>query len=930
VPACRLDYHVTRGQWRRAGRGAGRRGSGAGGAAGAAGAAAADGVEIVKDPALKDCDDGLDDVERTVSPPLVSLTDAKAADSAPPPPPGVAKSKSFLSLMIGGRKGGGGGKDDPAIVPLPMSPKGNSAVASPQTLSPREGEAEAQGEAAGSSSAEAAAAVPGSGEAPSSADSLSLPSSGSSSWDLFSRARKDKVAVEAAAGPRTIVLQAETEKDRDAWLKRIRRAMLGRQAVKEALQLAAQGLADGSDEDWGGRLSLQALLDKVVAADAGGAYAELAAGSIDFDCLDTDLAVLVPALKRCAHLRELDLTCRSLACGSLSDDAAACLSDVFKANTTLTALAVVNHGITDKGASVLVESAAAHMRATQLNLDRCCLMTQEGLQAVYRKLETLENSRFNLQVPERALAYRELVGRVPAPLKEADALMLHTLVWPREIACHGCGTHELLGPSTHGLQSMDVIDRLIETWHKQGFEFARPGQVRGGGGRFQFGLVQHRNGPCGVLAAVQAEILRYLVWPEMEEDENVDEMDWDTLDQEVLDQVSAKGLVTALSSILWRARPDKDASVKVVLADSLAHPLDYPSLQVIECSSKPQVEALVRCVLKMLVNPGGVILLLYSVVMTRGVHKVWEEAGNTAKLTPSMQQEEEMAVFQTLVVMEGGWPFCEQSLVNLFLTGQASADLDPKDDCAIGFLTYTENLRPSDVMSGAPWSDPTVVGPKYKTPTTPIWVLHGGSHYTVLMARSKGLLKLPDPNNAATKDNAESHRIRRHRRVPSGGMEGEFVLEHYNGLPPGGPRLVKLFMSFNLNECGGVTEDTDEERRRWSIDYSSTDDRVPSDKNVPWGSRGDDRPKKRAVHLSAVWVQAMPTTVEAGVLKDATSCAVNTGPRLVQAHDVAELVQVSPLPFPAESFKTWPDRKWTGTGQPAQAAQQCRPCPLER
>ena len=82
------------------------------------------------------------------------------------------------------------------------------------------------------------------------------------------------------------------------------------------------------------------------------------------------------------------------------------------------------------------------------------------------------------------------------------------------------------------------------------------------------------------------------------------------------------------------------------------------------------------------------------------------------------------------------------------------------------------------------------------------------------------------------------------------------MLEHYNGLPPSGPRLVKLFMSFNLSETGGVLEDTDEERRRWSIDYSSVDDRVPSDKNVPWGSRGDEPSNNRVLQLSAVWVQA--------------------------------------------------------------------------
>lgn len=626
---------------------------------------------------------------------------------------------------------------------------------------------------------------------------------------------------------------------------------------------------------------MQAILDEVIAADRAGPglYKELPATGIDFDCLDADVAVLLGPLKRATHLRELDLSCRGLLPGSLSDETARLLCEVLKANTCLSALTLTNQSISDKGASALVEtvSTAAHMGLTQLNLDRCTLLTHDGVQELYRKLEKLENTRFNLQVAERALTYRELAGRVPVALKESDALMLQVLVWPKEVV----------------QDNVDVMHRLLDTWHGQGLQFAHPESVSGGGGRFQFGLLQHRNGPCGVLAAVQAEILRYLVWPDKEEDDNVDGMDWDTLDKEVLDQVSTKGLVTAVCSILWRARPDKDAQAKLVVAhEQLSHPLDYASLEVVECATTAQLEALVRCVLQMLVGPGGVVLLLYSVVITRGLHKVWEETGNTAKLTPSLHGDDDVASFHTLVVLEGGWPFCEQSLVNLFLTGQATAELDPKEDCAIGFLTYTENLRPPDVTGN--WSDPTVVGSKYKTPTTPIWVLHGGSHYTVLMARSKGLLKLADPNIAAQKDDTESQRIRRHRRVPSGGMEGEFVLEHYNGLPPAGPRLVKLFMSFNVNERGGVTEDTDEERRRWSIDYSSTDDGVPSDKNVPWGSRASDRPSKRAYQLSAVWVQAVPAQGDAASTSrsNTTASAVNTGPRLVQAHDVAEFLQV--------------------------------------
>ena len=322
--------------------------------------------------------------------------------------------------------------------------------------------------------------------------------------------------------------------------------------------------------------------------------------------------------------------------------------------------------------------------------------------------------------------------------------------------------------------------------------------------------------------------------------------------------------------------------------------------QVIECSSKEQLEALVRHVLNIFRQPGGVILLMYSLALTRGLQRVWEEAGNTTKLAPSMLDgEADAGVIRdhhTLVVMEvGGWPFCEQSLVNLCLTGQAYENVDPKIKCDIGFLTYTENLRPED--ASGPWSDPTVVGSNFKTPTTPIWVLHGGNHYTVLMARSRGLLKLPEPTKAKKEDQAESKRIRGHRRVPSGGVEGEFVLEHYNGLPSAGPRLTKLFMSFNVDENGVAIADTDEERRRWSIDYSRVDDKVWSDKNVPWGAREHDKPAKRSLQLSAVWVQATRRCAggeaggeDGGAGAMTGSNASCTGPRVVLAQDVAELV----------------------------------------
>ena len=590
------------------------------------------------------------------------------------------------------------------------------------------------------------------------ADTAKAPSS--RIGDRFSRsigARGGGAA--ASAVPRTVCLQAETERERDAWVQFIKMAVLRRRVVKEAIQVAAERL-DANSLEWGPVLCLWKLVQSIIDEDKGGAFRELAGKRVDFDCADADLDILWGPLKRNTCVTELDLSCPSTCRGSLTDNVANALGLVLKANTRLTSLVLSNQSIGDRGAVGLVECAATQMSLTQLNLDRCAAITEEGVQQVYSKLADLENTRFHLRLPDKALAYRALAGKVPTPLTETEAQLLHRVVWPVQVA----------------LENEEVCQRLIETWHIQGLEFADPAKVCGGGGRFQFGLMQHRNGPCGILAAVQAELLRELVWPEIEEDENVDCMDWDTLEKDVLREVSTKSLVKAVSEIIWRARPEKEDVAKMVLVDEeLSHPLAYDSLEVVTCGSKEQVLTLVRGVLDVFTRPGGVILLLYSVVLTRGCHKVWLEAGNATPLTPTLLADDETpGIVQTLVVMEGDWPFCEQTLVNLFLIGQAQVDLDPKCKCPIGFLTYMENLRPADVTGD--WTDPTVVGTNYKTPTCPIWVVHGGNHYTVLIARSKGLLKLPESTKAEKKDDSESRKIRRHRRVPSGGMEGSDLL----------------------------------------------------------------------------------------------------------------------------------------------------------
>lgn len=68
-----------------------------------------------------------------------------------------------------------------------------------------------------------------------------------------------------------------------------------------------------------------------------------------------------------------------------------------------------------------------------------------------------------------------------------------------------------------------------------------------------------------------------------------------------------------------------------------------------------------------------------------------------------------------------------------------------------------------------------------KSPRQPVWVLHGGDHYTVLFAAADGL---PAATAAADDDGAED----------AGDAAAEpMMLMHYNGLPPAGPRMASEF-----------------------------------------------------------------------------------------------------------------------------------------
>lgn len=303
-----------------------------------------------------------------------------------------------------------------------------------------------------------------------------------------------------------------------------------------------------------------------------------------------------------------------------------------------------------------------------------------------------------------------------------------------------------------------------------------------------WGLQQQHGGPCGVLAAVQAEVLRLLLWgprtPEgsLEYPTSSDQLQAST---QPVAGLMRSAMAKALALILARASltplttdgstttPRKQV-VRIVLpkeghpqheGDALTwedlepwaqggatgvsnrlqmHTLEEETAtvakrqkrqdestadvthkvahQVTDFLLKPVSETSDRVPLDYFGNAGGVLLLVMSMVASRGASVIHEEFDDPVgtKLTAQFGH-------------------CSQELINLLLTGQAVSNVFDNTMnlgvvCrgitrrpVVGYLTQLEALRYCQV------------GDYYKSPQFPVWVVGSTSHFTVLFGDASSL-----------------------------------------------------------------------------------------------------------------------------------------------------------------------------------------------
>ncbi|KAH9609005.1 hypothetical protein KSS87_020554 [Heliosperma pusillum] len=257
------------------------------------------------------------------------------------------------------------------------------------------------------------------------------------------------------------------------------------------------------------------------------------------------------------------------------------------------------------------------------------------------------------------------------------------------------------------------------------------------------GLVQHEGGPCGVLAAIQGFVLKYLLFLPEESSNITSKTPQRPWHRESMTPERFAALVRGMAEILFRCGSNKKvviATLNVLDTNGLFvndGPKDEIVLQALEgfsmesaadmqktlrvstYTSSASVIQRLEAIIPIFESRMGAMLFLISALLSRGLVSVQADRDDPG-----------------LPLVTAPFGHASQEIVNLLLSGEAVANVfDEKIDLGggmflkgvssnveIGFLTLLESLNFCKV------------GLHLKCPKWPIWVVGSESHYTILFA----------------------------------------------------------------------------------------------------------------------------------------------------------------------------------------------------
>ncbi|XP_021285461.1 ubiquitin carboxyl-terminal hydrolase MINDY-3 isoform X1 [Herrania umbratica] len=295
-----------------------------------------------------------------------------------------------------------------------------------------------------------------------------------------------------------------------------------------------------------------------------------------------------------------------------------------------------------------------------------------------------------------------------------------------------------------------VSKDILAQWSNQGIRFSPDPET-------SMGLVQHEGGPCGVLATIQAFVLKHLLFfpdelvkvtpniPQNLSSRRSSKNQYVALNNfaAFTEDAKARALVKSMGEILFLCGNNKRAVIATLNAigygieGSEDSPKDVTIVQALEglsIETSSDLQKVLRvdtyttpasafkrleAMIPVFQSRMGALLFLISALLSRGLD--WVQADRDDPSLP-------------LVTAPFG--HASQEIVNLLLCGQAVPNVfDGRMDLGggmflkgistnveVGFLTLLESLNFCKV------------GQNLKCPKWPIWVVGSESHYTVLFA----------------------------------------------------------------------------------------------------------------------------------------------------------------------------------------------------
>ncbi|ONK57542.1 uncharacterized protein A4U43_C09F1560 [Asparagus officinalis] len=293
-----------------------------------------------------------------------------------------------------------------------------------------------------------------------------------------------------------------------------------------------------------------------------------------------------------------------------------------------------------------------------------------------------------------------------------------------------------------------VSKQILAQWSNQGIRFSSDPETH-------MGLVQHEGGPCGVLATIQAFILKYLLFDREDlSNKSLQSLGIGRYDRSpyareddltsVTEDKKTRALVHSMVEILFMCGSRQRAVLATLdvpshrsedtSVDGPKHEMITKSLEGLSIESATDFQKVLRVKtytseasaikrlteeLPVFQSRMGAMLFLISALLSRGLESIQADRDD-----PS------------LPLVTAPFGHASQEIVNLLLCGQAVPNVfDGRMDLGggmflkgipttveVGFLTLLESLNFCKV------------GNHLKCPKWPIWVVGSESHYTVLFA----------------------------------------------------------------------------------------------------------------------------------------------------------------------------------------------------